>query len=405
MDYMQQVKPLNILVRLITKHLALGVAALLIGAFLVSSAAAGALEEQGVQEEETPEEVFPGVSSNAAVLMDRETRRVLYAKNAERRRPMASTTKIMTALVALEEGKLQEKVTVSQEAASMSGSSVYLEEGEEKTLEELLYGLLLRSGNDAAVAIAEHVGGSVEEFSRIMTRRARDLGAKNTSFKNPHGLHHEEHYTTAYDMALITSHALENEVFSRIASSPWAVITWPGQQWDRVLRNQNLLLGRYEGADGVKTGWTTPAGRCFVGSATRAEWQLVAVVLNAPQMWEDTEVLLDYGYQSFSRQRLIRRGQVLKSVKLDRARVDFGKVAAEEDFYYPLQPGEEKEVRYLFRLSEPVEAPIAAGQVLGKLDIRLGEEDLGGVNLVAAEDIERSPFYYFLVKLYRKHFS
>jgi len=405
LDYMQQVKPLNILVRLITKHLALGVAALLIGAFLVSSAAAGALEEQGVQEEETPEEVFPGVSSNAAVLMDRETRRVLYAKNAERRRPMASTTKIMTALVALEEGKLQEKVTVSQEAASMSGSSVYLEEGEEKTLEELLYGLLLRSGNDAAVAIAEHVGGSVEEFSRIMTRRARDLGAKNTSFKNPHGLHHEEHYTTAYDMALITSHALENEVFSRIASSPWAVITWPGQQWDRVLRNQNLLLGRYEGADGVKTGWTTPAGRCFVGSATRAEWQLVAVVLNAPQMWEDTEVLLDYGYQSFSRQRLIRRGQVLKSVKLDRARVDFGKVAAEEDFYYPLQPGEEKEVRYLFRLSEPVEAPIAAGQVLGKLDIRLGEEDLGGVNLVAAEDIERSPFYYFLVKLYRKHFS
>lgn len=402
---MQQVKPLNILVRLITKHLALGVAALLIGAFLVSSAAAGALEEQGVQEEETPEEVFPGVSSNAAVLMDRETRRVLYAKNAERRRPMASTTKIMTALVALEEGKLQEKVTVSEEAASMSGSSVYLEEGEEKTLEELLYGLLLRSGNDAAVAIAEHVGGSVEEFSRIMTRRARDLGAKNTSFKNPHGLHHEEHYTTAYDMALITSHALENEVFSRIASSPWAVITWPGQQWDRVLRNQNLLLGRYEGADGVKTGWTTPAGRCFVGSATRAEWQLVAVVLNAPQMWEDTEVLLDYGYQSFSRQRLIRRGQVLKSVKLDRARVDFGKVAAEEDFYYPLQPGEEKEVRYLFRLSEPVEAPIAAGQVLGKLDIRLGEEDLGGVNLVAAEDIERSPFYYFLVKLYRKHFS
>jgi len=358
----------------------------------------------GQERQEAVEEI-PGVSSSAAVLMDRESKRVLYGKNQDLRRPMASITKIMTAVLALEKGDLQSQVTVSEKAASTGGSSVNLEKGEEKTLEELLYGLMLRSGNDAAVAIAEHLGGSIEEFAMMMTRKARDIGAKNTSFKNPHGLHHVEHYTTALDMALITSYAMENKIFYRISSSPWAVISWPDREWDRILRNQNRLLHMYEGADGVKTGWTSPAGRCFVGSATRDERQLIVVVLNAPEMYEDAQRLLDYGFQYYSREKLIEKGRVLKSVKLEQAVDDYGNVIAAENFYYPLKEEEKEKVRYLFRLKEPQAAPINAGEVIGKLEMRLHGEAIGTIDLTVAEDIERSPFYYFIIKLWESFFS
>ncbi|HOL18259.1 MAG TPA: D-alanyl-D-alanine carboxypeptidase family protein, partial [Bacillota bacterium] len=252
-----------------------------------------------------------GITARAAILMDRETGRVLWEKNAQLRLPMASTTKIMTAILALELGNEADVITTSKRAAATEGSSIWLEEGEQKTLEELLYGLMLLSGNDAAVAIAEHIAGSVENFAALMNEKAAAIGATNTHFCNPHGLPDDRHYTTAYDLALISAYALQNERFREIIRTPEYIISWPGREWDRVLQNQNRLLELYPGGDGVKTGWTKEAGRCFVGSATREGWQLVAVVLNAPQMWEDTMRLLDYGFETYSRQKVLYQGQVI----------------------------------------------------------------------------------------------
>lgn len=371
---------------------------LVLFSFLNTGYVAGQTEENG---EETAPLQEPEVSAEAALTMDLETGRILMSQNSNRRKYIASTTKIMTAVIALENGRLSDVVTVSEGAASTGGSSVWLDAGEKKTLEELLYGLMLRSGNDAAIAIAEHIGRTVEEFAVMMTEKAHEIGAKNTVFKNPHGLHHEEHISTAYDLALIAAYALENETFRRIIAAPRAIISWPGHEWDRILHNQNRLLRFYEGADGVKTGWTTPAGRCFVGSATREGRQVITVVLNAPDLWDDTQKLLDYGFNAYTKEKLLSAGQVVKSIDLERARQEHGKVAVKEDFWYPLKPGEQASVRYRFRLEEPYRAPLSEGEKLGDLEVWVNDEQIGLVDLVAAEDIRRQPFYQPLLDLFR----
>ena len=184
----------------------------------------------------------PSTAARAAVVMEASSRRVLYAKNPHMKLPMASTTKIMTAILAIEMGNLEDVVTVSPKAMGVEGSSIYLAKGERLTLEQLLYGLMLRSGNDAAVAIAEHIGGSVENFVRLMNRKAVQIGARNTNFVNPHGLHDDMHYTTAYDLALISAYAMQNPVFRTIVSTKYKKIPWEGRSYDRVLQNKNALL-------------------------------------------------------------------------------------------------------------------------------------------------------------------
>ena len=341
-----------------------------------------------------------GITARAAILMDRETGRVLWEKNAQLRLPMASTTKIMTAILALELGNEADVITTSKRAAATEGSSIWLEEGEQKTLEELLYGLMLLSGNDAAVAIAEHIAGSVENFAALMNEKAAAIGATNTHFCNPHGLPDDRHYTTAYDLALISAYALQNERFREIIRTPEYIISWPGREWDRVLQNQNRLLELYPGGDGVKTGWTKEAGRCFVGSATREGWQLVAVVLNAPQMWEDTMRLLDYGFETYSRQKVLYQGQVICTAEVYKGtqRVD---VVASKDFHYPLRPEERSRVRYVIKLQDRLAAPLAAGQKLGELEMYLGENLLGRVELQSGQAIRRMPLGHYLAGLWK----
>jgi D-alanyl-D-alanine carboxypeptidase (penicillin-binding protein 5/6) len=285
---------------------------------------------------------LPDISAEAAILYDWNSGRVLYARKPHLPKPMASTTKIMTAILALERGNLQDRVITSPVAAHVEGSSIWLEEGEEKTLEELLFGLMLYSGNDAALAIAEHLSGSGEKFAEEMTARARELGAENTVFKNPHGLHHPEHQTTAYDFALIAAHAMGMKEFRRIITTPHVTISWPGHPWDRFLYNQNKLLDSYPGAEGIKTGWTTPAGRCFVGSAERSGRRLITVVLNAPNMWEDTIALFDYGFDNFTYHTLVEKNQYLKSAPVLGGVSGKIEVVAADNFYYPFAATEKK---------------------------------------------------------------
>jgi D-alanyl-D-alanine carboxypeptidase (penicillin-binding protein 5/6) len=331
----------------------------------------------------------PDVTARSAVLLDQSTGRILYSKNAHEQLPNASTTKVMTAILAIESGRLADKVIVSEYASLVEGSSVDLEAGEEKTLEELLYGLMLRSGNDAATAIAEHLGGSVEKFAEMMTRRAMELGVAQTRFKNPHGLHDEEHYTTAYDFALISAHALTLPKFSEVCATESIKISWPGRPYDRVLRNQNKLLDMYEGGDGIKTGWTTPAGRCFVGSATREGWRLVTVVLNAPQMWEDTTALLDFGYSHYRWDTVVDAGRPLKTVDVTGGTSERVVLNALDDLGLPLKENEAELLRFHFDVQEPLRAPLQAGQEVGALHIYFGTQMVGEVPLVVDQDVNR----------------
>ena len=222
---------------------------------------------------------------------------------------MASTTKIVTALTVIKHCNLDDTVEIPRQAVGVEGSSIYLREGEHLTVRELLYGLMLRSGNDAAVALALHTSGSVEAFAALMNEVAEEAGCVNSNFVNPHGLHDDKHYTTAYDLALISCSALENDDFREIVSTKTVRIRNEGYEYDRVLVNKNKLLSNYAAADGVKTGYTKKAGRCFVGSATRNGMQVVVAVLNCGPMFEDTASMLDAAFETYSYQIVVPRAR------------------------------------------------------------------------------------------------
>ena len=329
------------------------------------------------------------ISAEAAVLLDWNSGRILYAHNPHIPKPMASITKIMMAVPALEIGTLDDSVVVSPLAAQTGGSSVCLDEGETKTLEELLYALMLRSGNDAAVAIAEHLAGDERTFAGMMTRRARELGSRNTVFQNPHGLHHPEHYTTAYDYSIIIAHAMAISKFKEIVGTKHTIISWPGHPWERHLYNQNKLLEIYAGAEGVKTGWTTLAGRCFVGAATRNRRRQIVVLLNAPDMWEDATKLLDYGFSRFLHQQFILEGQHLKTLPVLNSQEGRVAVLAKQTFAYPVREGEDNKVSYRFNICEPLYAPLQSGERVGELEIYFEQELIGVVELIAAIDVRK----------------
>lgn len=284
----------------------------------------------------------PAVQAESAILMDVDSKRVLYEKNADEPKPIASITKIMTAILAIEYGRLDDVVVVSPKASGMEGSSIYLRPGERVTLETLLYGLMLRSGNDAAVAIAEHLAGSEENFVRLMNIKAWELGMKNTRFANSHGLDEEGHYSTARDMALLSAYALKNPIFQEIVNTRTKRVSWPGERWSRSWVNKNKMLQFYDGADGVKTGYTRKAGRTLVSSATRHGQQLVVVTLNDPDDWRDHMRLLDYGFAQYPARLLLKEGQPVPVP---------GKWPAAErglevarSLYYPLSLDEAEEV-------------------------------------------------------------
>lgn len=241
----------------------------------------------------------PSISGECACLYLPQNNSFIFEKNADRRHPMASTTKIMTALVVLENADLQEAVIVSEKAVGVEGSSAYLRAGDRFTVEDLLYALMLASANDAATALAIHVAGSEEAFADLMNETATALSLTDTHFTNPHGLYHKEHYTTAADLAKISAAAMENEVFSRIVSTKSKVITSADGETVRTLQNHNKLLRAYEDCVGIKTGFTKDSGRCLVSAAERDGLLLIAVTLDAPNDWQDHTSLLDLGFSLY----------------------------------------------------------------------------------------------------------
>jgi D-alanyl-D-alanine carboxypeptidase (penicillin-binding protein 5/6) len=344
-------------------------------------------------------------SARAAVIMDVNSGRILYSKNMNEKLSMASTTKIMTTLVAVESGKLKEKVKVSKKAATTEGSSVYLREGESHTVHDLLFAVMLRSGNDASVAVAEHICGSTEGFAELMNITAKKIGAQNTHFVNPHGLDAEGHYTTAYDLALITAYALRNPTFAEIVKSKKKTIDGPpSEAWKRVLINKNKMLWQFDGGDGVKTGFTNKAGRCLVSSATRNGMQLVCVVLNCGPMWNESSILLEAAFNNYSIEKIVSKDKDFKVVEVKNGKEKFVAIKPADDFYMALGANEKQKVRLLIKSNPAAQAPLNKGDTAGRLEVYLDNELLGIVKLEYTESVETSSPFFYLKRILRDFF-
>ena len=320
------------------------------------------------------------VSARSAILLDATTGRVLYEKNADQKSLIASTTKIMTALVVCERCNVLDRMRVPKEAVGIEGSSMYLSEGEILTVQELLYGLMLHSGNDAAVALAIYCGGTVEGFSQLMNDKARSLGMHNSNYENPNGLDSENHYSTARDLAILAAYAMENPVFSKIVSTKTTTMG------NRSLRNHNKLLWLLEGADGVKTGYTRAAGRILVSSASRSGRRLVAVTIADPNDWSDHITMMENGFNQYNQCEIITKGAVLGSVEVaggESGRVD---LIANESFMYSL--AEDEHVQIKLPSHGFVYAPIAEYQEAGTAQLYLNDRCIGSVSLIFGQTVE-----------------
>ncbi len=329
------------------------------------------------------------ISARSAVLIDADSGRVLYSHNAEEKRGMASTTKIMTAITALENADINSVATVSKNAYGVEGSSMYLVLGEELTLENLLYGLMLVSGNDAATAIAEHVSGSVEKFSALMNKKATEIGVYNSNFTNPHGLSDDEHYTTALDLAKITAYALKNPKFSEFVSTKTKSIPWKDHDYNRRLVNHNKFLSMYEGCIGVKTGFTKTTGRCLVTAVEKNGMRLVCVTLNAPDDWNDHRTLYDNAFSNYSPFKIKSQDEIITTTKIKGGVLEYVDLACQKDEYVPLKAGEEALIETSYEVFENLEAPVKKGDVLGTLFVKINGEACGEFPLCASIDVEQ----------------
>jgi D-alanyl-D-alanine carboxypeptidase (penicillin-binding protein 5/6) len=312
----------------------------------------------------------PSNQARAAALIDVESGRLLYSQRGDVPMKIASLTKIMTAIVAIEHGNLKDTVKVSHKAAGKEGSSIYLKSGEKISLQSLLYGLMLRSGNDAAVAIAEHVGGSLEGFVFLMNQKAEQLGLSRSHFANPHGLDQEGHYSSANDLAKLTAYALHNPVFRDIVKTKMKTAPNPNEKWDYTWKNKNKMLAMYDGADGVKTGYTKQALRCLVSSATRGGQQLAVVTLNDGDDWQDHRKLLDYGFSSFPLQMVVVKGESVKGYPY----------LANASFRYPFAAGERKRLAVHLTAYPSNSVDFALGNA-GRLRFLLDGRVIGSVPL------------------------
>ena len=338
-------------------------------------------------------EEAPGIQAAAAILVDAETGQVLYARNANARRPIASTTKIMSALLVLERGNLEQTCQISKCAAETPQSSIWLEPGERLRLRDLLTAMLVKSANDAAAAAAESVAGSQEAFVDLMNVRARELGAANTHFTNPHGLYDPQHYSTARDLAIIARQALRNPEFCELARTTHATIPWAGKDCERVLVNKNKLLTMMRGADGVKTGYVKESGQCLVASASRGGWRLLAVLLDSPDLWVEAPALLEYGFDNFQSLQFARRGKTVAQVEVRGGEQPRVAVVPSESLTLVLPRSSHQSYDYTPRLDlrrSRVSAPVRAGQQMGRLVLVAGTQELQSVNLVAGETVPRS---------------
>ncbi len=327
-------------------------------------------------------------SAKAAAVIETSTKRKFFALNEDKKLPMASTTKIMTAITAIENcPNLDEKFEISPKAVGVPGTSLYLRKGDVYSTRDLLYALMLISGNDASVAIAEHVAGSTAEFVTMMNNLSAKIGAKNSHFANTHGLDADGHYTTAYDLALITAYALENDTFKEIVTTKNMKIT-NGAGENRYLKNKNKLLSTLEGCIGVKTGFTDDAGRCLVSAVERDGMKIVCVVLNCGPMFQESAALLCECAEQFKLYDLTEQYQLSPSVAVTNGRKDSVQIGTEGHFVYPLSQQELKKLRFEYSCPESLEAPMPKGTQIGEVKIFLDNDLLFSEKIFTIEEVK-----------------
>jgi len=286
------------------------------------------------------------ISAHAYAVLEAGSNRVLYQRNMNEKLPMASTTKVMSAIIALEKGNLNDVIEIKKEWTGIEGSSIYLKEGEKLTLEDLLHGMMLVSGNDAAVSVANHIGGSIDGFAKMMNKKAKELGMKNTNFVNPHGLPDDNHYTTAYDFALLASYAMKNENFVKIINDKKWSMSYEGRENERVIYNRNKLLISYEGSNGIKTGFTKKARKCYAFAAKRNDMQVVGVLLHSENHYGESKILLDMSFNDFTLKKIIEQDDYIKTVPMNDSKTGILKLTASKDVYFPLRKDETYSLEY-----------------------------------------------------------
>lgn len=337
------------------------------------------------------------INAKAFVLMDPISGRILLEKNSQDKMAMASTTKIMTAIIALEKGDLRSLIKVSPRAVSIGGSSFYLRPGEVLTLEDMLYGLLLPSGNDAAVAIAEHIGGTEEKFVKMMNQKALELGALDTHFANPHGLDHPEHYTTARDLAIISRYAWKHNKFREIVQTKTKDIKYG--DFTRQISSTNRLLWEFNGADGIKTGYTGKAGRCLVATAKNNGFRLISVVLGSQNHFEESKKLLDYGFKNYKLTNIILKNNYFATVDVEKGVFQKVDLVAKDSIILPMK--EDENVDFKLIVPEEINAPVSRGEQIGQLQIYVDDELVASTSLIASKDVPLRKYYHILDRILR----
>ena len=320
-------------------------------------------------------------TGSSRIVIDAGSKVVLGGENIRERLPMASTTKIVTAIVAIENSDIEQVVTIPKEAEVVEGSSIYLKAGEKLKLKDLLYGLMLRSGNDSAVAIALHVGKTMDNFVQLMNDYAAGLGLSDTHFTNPHGLHDDNHYTSAYDLAMITAHAYDNECFKQIVSckryDTQAIEDTPA----RTFFNKNKMLSLYEGGNGVKTGYTKRAGRCLVSAAERDGMQLICVVLNRSDMWGESMAAMDNVFAKYSSVVFAKKGE-----HIFRLPSGIG-ISADKDVSYPIYKNSAMTLSYEFVCDGELKLPLNSGAKVGVMNVYGDNQLLFSTDLYTMDNI------------------
>ena len=328
------------------------------------------------------------VSAEHAILIEASSGGIIYEKNAHDRSLIASTTKIMTALIAVENCDITKIVTVSEKAVGVEGSSVYLTKHEKLSMEDLLYAVMLESANDAAAAIAIDVAGSIDEFAAMMNEKAQSLGLADTNFTNPHGLDDNNHYSTAYDMAVLTRYAMQNAAFKTIVSTHRRTIPLNGGNGSRVLVNHNKMINMYDGAVGVKTGFTKKSGRCLVSAAERDGVMLIAVTLDAPDDWNDHKRMFDTGFSMYEKILLTYAEEKTYVIPVLNGDTQFIKCKNLFDVYAVVKKGEIS-ISSVVEMKRFYYAPISKGDELGRVIYYNNGIEIGTAPIIADYEIEK----------------
>jgi D-alanyl-D-alanine carboxypeptidase (penicillin-binding protein 5/6) len=354
------------------------------------------------------------ISSSSAILMDAGTGTILFEKNPHEKMEPASITKIMTLIIAfeaIESGKvnLSDIVRVSERAWKTGGSQVFLGPGEEQSLENLLKCIVVASANDASTAVAEYIGGSVEGFVKLMNDKAKELGMTNSNFTNPHGLSDPEHYTTAYDIALMSRELVKYPMFFKWSTIWMDYLEHTDKKRDAtMLANTNKLLGKYEGVDGLKTGYHSKAGHCFAGTAKRGDFRLISVVLNAQssnQRFEDTVKLLDYGFGHYDSIKVVEKGMVQKTIPVEKGHINEVNVIVTEDVSILIEKGREEHISTKIDVPEKLFAPLNKNQAVGTLTVEQNGKAVKQIDLVISEDVMKAGFLELLKRVFGKWLS